>query len=101
MFNGVKQKNQFYCEYKSPIKIGTFAFIHSTAIHQNKQLEFLVTHNNKKFVRGFLYIDGKEYPILEYNVYQSLQIENLCYDNIIAIRLSNEFAENCFFVDTI
>lgn len=39
------------------------------------------------FVRGFLYINNNEYPILQYSKYASLQIGKSCYDNICCIQL--------------
>ena len=44
---------------------------------------------NNIFLRGFLYMDNKEYDIIDYNCYNSLQVERWCYDNIDCIRLGN------------
>ena len=43
--------------------------------------------NQSHFIRGFLYINNNEYPILNYNKYSSLQIENSCFDNINGIQI--------------
>ena len=39
-------------------------------------------NDRDRLVRGYLYLKGKEYPILEYDLFSSLQIGKWCYDNI-------------------
>lgn len=58
-----------------------------------KEINIVLTYLKNNFIRGFLYIDDKEYPINEYRRYYSLQIEKYSYDNVIGIRLPNNFID--------
>jgi len=89
----LKEKNLFFLEYINTVQNGDFKIVHSKLYKDEndaKKMDTFVTYSDKDFVRGVLYMDGKEYKIIRYNVYMSLQIENFCYDNITAIRLSEE-----------
>ena len=93
----LKQKNLFYCESTKTIKNGDYTIVSGRVINSIKPIEFFITYNNESFLRGFLYIKGKEYPILEHKVYASMQIESFAYDNISILRLPNSFAEGNYF----
>jgi hypothetical protein len=56
-------------------------------------MKLIITYSKTGFIRGFLYIDEKEYPILDYRMYESLQIGSFCYGNIAVARVPNEFGE--------
>jgi len=66
-------------------------------LKDDETINMLITYNETGFLRGFLYIKGKEYPILNYKTYVSMQIENFAYDNIAILRLPNNFAEGNYF----
>lgn len=87
----LKEKNLCTCMSKKTVKNGGYTIIREKAICQDKDVDIFLTYTDKGFVRGFLYVDGKEYPIVDYRVYASLQIEHYCYDNIAGIRLPDEF----------
>ena len=42
-------------------------------------------HNQTEMVRGIIYVNGQEYKVEQYAPFRSLQIEDSCYDNLIAI----------------
>lgn len=88
----LKEKNLCACVSKKSVKNGDYTIIHEALICQTKDIDTFITYKDKEFVRGFLYIDGKEYPILHCYTYASLQIEQYCYDNIAGIRLPDDFA---------
>jgi len=53
-----------------------------------KNVTLIITHVTKgDFLRGYAYILEKEYPILNYCNWSSLQIKDLCYDNISVCEL--------------
>jgi hypothetical protein len=49
-------------------------------------IDIFLTHKcengRDRMIRGYLYLNDKEYPILEYDLFSSLQIGKWCYDNI-------------------
>jgi hypothetical protein len=73
---------------------------------KNKHIEMYITfslvtpkegeeNEYYNFTRGVIYIDKKSYDIKNYTSYNSLQIEQWCYDNISVVKLdSNIFAED-------
>ena len=50
-------------------------------------LIFSIKNNNYYFTRGFLYVDEKEIYVHDFKSYSSLQIEDICHDNISVIRI--------------
>jgi hypothetical protein len=99
--HNLKEKNLFYCQSEKIIKNGDFTIVHGKieqSTNAEKQIDLFLTYQNDKgFVRGFLYIDNKEYPVLQSNRYISLQIEKFCYDNILAICLPEDFDKGNHF----
>lgn len=114
----LKQKNLFFCESTTAIKNGSYTILHCEVIKENavlilsttditdgssvpetmsESIQMFITYDGAGFLRGFLYIKGIEYPILQYKTYMSMQIEKCAYDNITIIRLPNEFAGGNYF----
>lgn len=101
----LKEKNVFLCESTKIIETENHTIVRKTIIKEKAMevcygsppAQMFITYSETGFLRGFLYIKGKEYPILDYNVYCSMQIENWCYDNIAIIRLPNNFVEGNYF----
>jgi len=93
--HNLKEKNVFLCESENIIKGEEHAVVclTSTKESQQKEMKLIITYSKTGFVRGFLYIDEKEYPILDYRMYESLQIGSLCYGNIAVARIPSEFGE--------
>jgi len=95
----LKEKNTFIGETTKTVKNGKYFIVRTrigydeteNQIH-NKIDIFLTYTADEGFLRGFVYNNGKEYPILDYKTYNSLQIEQFCYDKITAIRLPNDFS---------
>jgi hypothetical protein len=68
-----------------------YEIINIKTLHNNKSIEmnltFSIKNNNYYFTRGFLYVDEKEIFIHDFKSYLSLQIEDICHDNISVIRI--------------
>jgi hypothetical protein len=68
-----------------------FEIINIKTFHNNKSIEmnltFSIKNNNYYFTRGFLYVDKKEIQVNDFKSYSSLQIEDICHDNISIIRI--------------
>lgn len=89
--HNLKEKNVFLCEFEKIVIDENYQLIRIQNTGE-KQINIIVTYSSAGFVRGFLYIDKKEYPVLDYKIYSSIQIENMCYDNIVGIRIPDDFA---------
>jgi hypothetical protein len=63
----------------------------------NKKITIVYTlsylNGCEQFLRGFLYVNDKEYLISSVNAYCSLQIEEYCYDNITLVKIADETFE--------
>jgi len=85
--HNLKQKNTFKCDAELISNMPNYYIMHKKFMYQDKEVCILSTHLKMTFVRGFLYYNDKEYEIIEYNTYASLQIEDYCYDNVSVVRL--------------
>ena len=104
--HGLKSENIVKCKSKLSCKTDTFYVSHKTMDFKNKHIEMYITfslvtpkegeeNEYYNFTRGVVYIDKKSYNIKNYTSYNSLQIEQWCYDNISVVKLdSNIFAED-------
>lgn len=54
-------------------------------INPEIHVTFCKNVHTTKMLRGFVYINGREYTVEQYAPFRSLQIEDTCYDNIICI----------------
>jgi hypothetical protein len=88
--HNLKEKNLFMCDSYKTVKNGDYTVLRTKLIHSS-EVDVFITYTSRGFVRGFLYMDGKEYPISDYRVYDSLQVENYCYDRLAAARLPDDF----------
>ena len=95
--HNLKEKNIFHCKSKKIIKSGPYEIVRTEMQREDKSIYLIITYTAEGFVRGFLYIEEKEYPILRYSVYSSMQIEKFAYDNMAIVRLPNEFAAGNYF----
>ena len=96
----LKQKNIFMTDSSNTVNNGKHMIVHKRIGYGEDEIEnqigkkidiFLTYTNDEGFLRGFLYINDKEYHVLDYKKYNSLQVENFCYDNIEVLRLPNYF----------
>jgi hypothetical protein len=107
--HGLKSENLVKCNSKLYCKTDTFFVVKKNMDIKNKHIEMYLTYSLKPseegeegeeneqygFTRGILYIDKQSYNIKNYAVYNSLQIEKWCYDNIGVVKLdSNVFTED-------
>lgn len=83
----LKKENVSSCSSQIIMKISTYIIKKLTNMDYIVILMFELDAETIHFVRGFLYINDNEYPILQYSKYASLQIGNSCYDNINCIQL--------------
>lgn len=104
--HGLKSENLVKCTSKISCKTDTFFVVKKNMDIKNKHIEMYLTYSlvvSEKgggkeeygFTRGILYIDKKSYNVKFYAVYNSLQIDKWCYDNIGVVKLeSNIFTED-------
>jgi hypothetical protein len=98
--HNLKEKNMFFWESKHIIKNGEYSIVISDLYKEEsdeKKMNTVITYSDVGFVRGFLYVDGKEYPIEDYKAYANQQVEKFCYDNLFALRLPNSFSDGNHF----
>jgi hypothetical protein len=90
--HGLKLKDTFLCE-SNIIKLNnTEKILNKKGIFNEKNIfiELKLNLNLDKFYEfknGLIKIDKEEYNITKYAQFNSLQIENWCYDNIGVIQL--------------
>ena len=93
--HGLKEKN--ICKCTSTIvseSLLRYTVLKKTIFNKKEiAITLVIGNENSKFISGFLTIDNKKYPILQYAMYASLQIDTYCYDNISAIRVSHNIFE--------
>lgn len=74
-----------------------YSIVKKVATLNDKEIDVFLTYfyngSKENFVRGFVYIDDKEYSIKFCAMYASLQIENYCYDRIMLIQLDDTIFE--------
>jgi hypothetical protein len=87
--HNLKEHNVCKCESNLLFENNNFKIIYKKVFHKNKNIDIYITYNKNEFLRGFLYIDDKEYIVNDYNCYKSLQVEKYCYDNIDCIMLGS------------
>ena len=92
--NGLKSENLCKCESELVINEPAYQKIVKKTIHKEKNIELIVhvfsdadtySISNSKII-----VDKKEYDIIDYVSYQSLQIENFCCDNIGVCKLTHD-----------
>jgi hypothetical protein len=93
-FHGLKSENVFFCESKLLYSIDNYKIVNKTGTLNNVELDIILTHyisnenpHENKLLRGYLYINNKEYEIKSSYTYCSLQIGKWCYDNIQIVQL--------------
>ena len=86
--HNLKSENIARCSSNKIFETENIKIYQMNTIHKNKIIDIFITYFNNTFLRGMVYCNGTEYNIINYNNYESLQIDNLCYDNISFIKLS-------------
>jgi hypothetical protein len=92
--HNLKEKNLFFSESKTITQNGDYVIVISDLYkdeNDEKKMNTVITYCETRFIRGFLYVNGKEYPMEDYRTYASQQIGNYCYDNLAAARLPDSF----------
>jgi hypothetical protein len=103
--HGLKSENLVKCSSKLSCKSDNFYVLQKKMDIKNKHIEMyltfsLVTPEDEEeksyynFTRGVIYIDRKSYNIKNYTVYNSLQVENWCYDYIAVVKLESNIFED-------
>ena len=74
-----------------------YSIVKKMATLNDKEIDIFLTYfyneSKENFVRGFVYIDDKEYSINFCAMYASLQIEQYCYDRIMLIQVDGSVFE--------
>lgn len=99
-FHGLKSKNVFSCSSKILFANENYKIVKKTGILKDLEIDIILTHyvpkenlNESKLVRGYVYINKKEYEIKSECMYCSLQIGEWCYDNIQIVQLNSYIFE--------
>jgi hypothetical protein len=90
----LKTINIFACSSKILSSNENYTIIKKSGILNDMEVEFILKYNisneypyEKKMFCGKLYIEKKEYEIKSAIIYNSLQINESCYDNLQIIEL--------------
>jgi len=93
-FQNLKNKNIFSCVSKLIFSVENYTIIKKTGTINDVEINIILTYyiskensRENKLLRGYLYVNEKEYEIKSTNMYRSLQINEWCYDNIQIIQL--------------
>jgi len=96
----LKEKNVVKCSSIISCKMASFYILQKKMEFKNKYIEIYLTftlaesdpdRHHFNFKRGVLYIDGKKKcDVIDYKSYNSLQIENFCYDDISVISVPGD-----------
>lgn len=91
--HSLKEKNLSSGKSTLLFENDTYSIVKKVAILNETEIDAFLTYeyngNIEKFVRGFVYIDDKEYSIKFSAMYASLQIEKYCYDRIMLIQVND------------
>jgi len=95
--HNLKNKNLAFYDSEIVYRSDSHLIIKREGIINNKKITimyaFSYVNGYEEFLRGFLYINDKEYLVSSVNAYSSLQIEECCYDNITLVKISDETFE--------
>lgn len=86
--HNLKLKNTYKTESKLLLNTPNHHIICKKFLIGEKEVSVILTHSETKFIRGFLYYNGKEHEVIDHIMYSSLQIEDYAYDNISGIQLN-------------
>jgi hypothetical protein len=97
-FHNLKSEHIFSCVSKILFSIENYVIVKKTGTINDLELDIILTYyisneTPRKFIRGYLYINEKEYEIKSVCMYRSLQIGEWCYDNIQVIQLNHDIFE--------
>jgi len=99
-FHGLKSKNLFPCVSTILFSNENYTIVKKTGKLNNAELDIILTNyisketpHKNKLVRGYLYVNKKEHEIKSAYVYSSLQIGELCSDNIQIVQLGTNIFE--------
>lgn len=89
--HNLKEKNLYMSDAEIILNNSNHYILHKKIMKEEKKADLFLTHTRgNNFIRGYLYYDNKEIPILDHRTYVSLQIENYAYDNISVVRLEQD-----------
>jgi hypothetical protein len=97
-FHNLKSKNIFSCVSKILFSTENYKIVKKTGTLDGLELDIILTYYRpnetpSKLMRGYLYINKKEYEIKSACMYRSLQIGEWCYDNIQVIQPTHDIFE--------
>jgi len=82
-----KEENIFRGESNILVLTNDYFVIHEKIEHAGQKIDIIVTYEKNELKRGFLYVNNKEFSVVQHASYVSLQIGKWCYDNISVFRL--------------
>jgi hypothetical protein len=95
--HNLKNKNLAFYDSQLVYRSDSHSIIKREGVINDKKITIIYTfyyvNGYEEFLRGFLYVNDKEYLISSVTAYASLQIEECCYDNITLVKIPDETFE--------
>lgn len=92
--HNLKEENMYMADIEMILNMPNYYIFSKKFLYKDLKVNIFLTHSDQDFIRGFLYYNNKEIPVLDHRTYASLQLGQYAYDNISVLKLpENPFLE--------